>query len=199
MELRIEMLDSKNDLLVFTDEKFMERVVTEIRDYCCINAMFHIYDEKENLDAEISAFFIDESRSYNNGLSITTVADCMSQELLDAVKVLVKTEDYDEIIFTPAYTCYIQTFYVYPEFRNMGIGKYLWENIADIFEYFMNKDIHAIIVYPKPHTIIKNGNTFEKEPIEDDEMLQKMKSGLVLGGYKEIDNSNYFMKIYLDE
>lgn len=199
MELRIEMLDSKNDLLVFTDEKFMERVVTEIRDYCCINAMFHIYDEKENLVAEISAFFIDESRSYNNGLSITTVADCMSQELLDAVKVLVKTEDYDEIIFTPAYTCYIQTFYVYPEFRNMGIGKYLWENIADIFEYFMNKDIHAIIVYPKPHTIIKNGNTFEKEPIEDDEMLQKMKSGLVLGGYKEIDNSNYFMKIYLDE
>ena len=199
MELRIEMLDSKNDLLVFTDEKFIERVVTEIRDYCCINAMFHIYDEKENLVAEISAFFIDESRSYNNGLSITTVADCMSQELLDAIKVLVKTEDYDEIIFTPAYTCYIQTFYVYPEFRNMGIGKYLWENIADIFEYFMNKDIHAIIVYPKPHTIIKNGNTFEKEPIEDDEMLQKMKSGLVLGGYKEIDNSNYFMKIYLDE
>ena len=199
MELRIEMLDSKNDLLVFTDEKFMDRVVTEIRDYCCINAMFHIYDEKENLVAEISAFFIDESRSYNNGLSITTVADCMSQELLDAVKVLVKTEDYDEIIFTPAYTCYIQTLYVYPEFRNMGIGKYLWENIADIFEYFMNKDIHAIIVYPKPHTIIKNGNTFEKEPIEDDEMLQKMKSGLVLGGYKEIDNSNYFMKIYLDE
>lgn len=199
MELRIEMLDSKNDLLVFTDEKFMERVVTEIRDYCCINAMFHIYDEKENLVAEISAFFIDESRSYNNGLSITTVADCMSQELLDAIKVLVKTEDYDEIIFTSAYTCYIQTLYVYPEFRNMGIGKYLWENIADIFEYFMNKDIHAIIVYPKPHTIIKNGNTFEKEPIEDDEMLQKMKSGLVLGGYKEIDNSNYFMKIYLDE
>ena len=199
MELRIKMIDSKNDLLVFTDEKFMERVVTEIRDYCCINAMFHIYDEKENLVAEISAFFIDESRSYNNGLSITTVADCMSQELLDAVKVLVKTEDYDEIIFTPAYTCYIQTFYVYPEFRNMGIGKYLWENIADIFEYFMNKDIHAIIVYPKPHTIIKNGNTFEKEPIEDDEMLQKMKSWLVLGGYKEIDNSNYFMKIYLDE
>ena len=199
MELRIEMLDSKNDLLVFTDEKFMERVVKEIRDYCCINAMFHIYDEKENLVAEISAFFIDESRSYNNGLSITTVADCMSQELLDAIKVLVKTEDYDEIIFTPAYTCYIQTLYVYPEFRNMGIGKYLWENIADIFEYFMNKDIHAIIVYPKPHTIIKNGNTFEKEPIEDDEMLQKMKSGLVLGGYKEIDNSNYFMKIYLDE
>ena len=199
MELRIEMLDSKNDLLVFTDEKFMERVVTEIRDYCCINAMFHIYDEKENLVAEISAFFIDESRSYNNGLSITTVADCMSQELLDTIKVLVKTEDYDEIIFTPAYTCYIQTLYVYPEFRNMGIGKYLWENIADIFEYFMNKDIHAIIVYPKPHTIIKNGNTFEKEPIEDDEMLQKMKSGLVLGGYKEIDNSNYFMKIYLDE
>lgn len=199
MQLRIEMLDSKNDLLVFTDEKFMERVVTEIRDYCCINAMFHIYDEKENLVAEISAFFIDESRSYNNGLSITTVADCVSQELLDAIKVLVKTEDYDEIIFTPAYTCYIQTLYVYPEFRNMGIGKYLWENIADIFEYFMNKDIHAIIVYPKPHTIIKNGNTFEKEPIEDDEMLQKMKSGLVLGGYKEIDNSNYFMKIYLDE
>lgn len=199
MELRIKMLDSKNDLLVFTDEKFMERVVTEIRDYCCINAMFHIYDEKENLVAEISAFFIDESRSYNNGLSITTVADCMSQELLDAIKVLVKTEDYDEIIFTPAYTCYIQTLYVYPEFRNMGIGKYLWENIADIFEYFMNKDIHAIIVYPKPHTIIKNGNTFEKEPIEDDEMLQKMKSGLVLGGFKEIDNSNYFMKIYLDE
>lgn len=199
MELRIKMLDSKNDLLVFTDEKFMERVVTEIIDYCCINAMFHIYDEKENLVAEISAFFIDESRSYNNGLSITTVADCMSQELLDAIKVLVKTEDYDEIIFTPAYTCYIQTLYVYPEFRNMGIGKYLWENIADIFEYFMNKDIHAIIVYPKPHTIIKNGNTFEKEPIEDDEMLQKMKSGLVLGGYKEIDNSNYFMKIYLDE
>ena len=69
MELRIKMLDSKNDLLVFTDEKFMERVVTEIRDYCCINAMFHIYDEKENLVAEISAFFIDESRSYNNGLS----------------------------------------------------------------------------------------------------------------------------------
>ena len=199
MELRIEMLDSKNDLLVFTDEKFIERVVTEIRDYCCINAMFHIYDEKENLVAEISAFFIDESRSYNNGLSITTVADCMSQELLDAIKVLVKTEDYDEIIFTPAYTCYIQTLYVYPEFRNMGIGKYLWENIADIFEYFMNKDIHAIIVYPKPHTIIKNGNTFEKEPIEDDEMLHKMKSGLVLGGYMEIDNSNYFMKIYLDE
>lgn len=199
MELRIKMLDSKNDLLVFTDEKIMEGVVTEIRDYCCINARFHIYDEKENLVAEISAFFIDESRSYNNGLSITTVADCMSQELLDAIKVLVKTEDYDEIIFTPAYTCYIQTLYVYPEFRNMGIGKYLWENIADIFEYFMNKDIHAIIVYPKPHTIIKNGNTFEKEPIEDDEMLQKMKSGLVLGGYKEIDNSNYFMKIYLDE
>ena len=199
MELRIKMIDSKNDLLVFTDEKFMERVVTEIIDYCCINAMFHIYDEKENLVAEISAFFIDESRSYNNGLSITTVADCMSQELLDAIKVLVKTEDYDEIIFTPAYTCYIQTLYVYPEFRNMGIGQYLWENIADIFEYFMNKDIHAIIVYPKPHTIIKNGNTFEKEPIEDDEMLQKMKSGLVLGGFKEIDNSNYFMKIYLDE
>ena len=183
MELRIEMLDSKNDLLVFTDEKFMERVVTEIRDYCCINAMFHIYDEKENLVAEISAYFIDEVRCYNNGLSISTVADYMSQELLEAINALEKVENYEEIIFTPAYTCYIQTLYVYPEFRNKGIGKYLWENIAGIFEYFMNKDIHAIIVYPKPHTIIKNGNTLEKKEVEDDEMLQKMKKGLTSGGY----------------
>lgn len=200
MELRIQMLDSNNDLLVFTDEKFKESVVSEIRDYCCLNERFHIYDEKENLVAEISAFFIDECRSYSCGLSITTVADYMSQELLDAIQVLVKTEDYDEIILTPAYTCYIQTLYVYPEFRNMGIGKYLWENIVDIFEYFMKKDIHAIIVYPKPHTItIKNEDTFEKEPIEDDEMLQKMKNGLISGGYKEINNSNYYMRIFLDE
>lgn len=199
MELRIEMLDSKNDLLVFTDEKFMERVVTEIRDYCCINAMFHIYDEKENLVAEISAYFIDEVRCYNNGLSISTVADYMSQELLEAINALEKVENYEEIIFTPAYTCYIQTLYVYPEFRNKGIGKYLWENIAGIFEYFMNKDIHAIIVYPKPHTIIKNGNTLEKKEVEDDEMLQKMKKGLTSGGYNQVENSNYYVKIYLDE
>lgn len=63
----------------------------------------------------------------------------------------------------------------------------------------MNKDIHAIIVYPKPHTIIKNGNTLEKKEVEDDEMLQKMKKGLTSGGYNQVENSNYYVKIYLDE
>ena len=56
-----------------------------------------------------------------------------------------------------------------------------------------------MVVYPKPHVLIEGRTNTIKRAIEDDELLQVMKHCLVSNGYEEIEDSNYFMKIYLDE
>ena len=198
MELKIKMYDTKDEMIFDTEERFAEEIIYEIDDYYCIPVAFYVLDENENKVATITAYFLDERRIADNGFEISTVADMVSQELYDAIKTLKKSKEYGEI-YSAAYTCYIETLYVYPEFRGLGIGKYLWENIADIFEYFTNKDVHAMIVYPKPHTLIEDKNSVTKKAIEDEAMLQIMKDCLISAEYEEIESSNYFMRIYLDE
>ena len=198
MQLKIEMYDVKDEMIFDTEEIFAHEIIQEVDGYYCVPVVFEIFDEDENEVATITAYFLDERRIADNGLEISTVADMFSQDLYNAVNTLKKSENYSDIC-SEAYTCYIETLYVYPMFRGLGIGKYLWENIADIFEYFTNRNIHAMVVYPKPHVLIEGRTNTIKRAIEDDELFQVMKHCLVSNGYEEIEDSNYFMKIYLDE
>lgn len=142
MQLKIEMYDVKDEMIFDTEKIFAHGIIQEVDGYYCVPVVFEVFDEDENEVATITAYFLDERKIADNGLEISTVADMFSQDLYNVVNTLKKSENYSDIC-SKAYTCYIETLYVYPMFRGLGIGKYLWEKIADIFEYFTNRNIHT--------------------------------------------------------
>ena len=211
MLLNIQMTTSKDNMsfITGTSAKEMSRYLE--KDYF-FQADFDVFASKTELETgeevdeisdedkvrvgEIVASFIDEANCLNDGVDALVIADDESIDFGIALDAMQRSRDYEKLSINkewqPLFTVYMDTFYIYPEYRNKGIGTYLLNNIGDILRIFTNKEIHAVGVILKPQCL--SGETMTEE--EESAMLRKMQRLFKNAGYKKIKNSEVYMNNY---
>ena len=204
MTLKFTMNSTQNNLLFHTDENAIDSSRTCFEGYYVYQSFFDVYmveelsdnccDLKETKVAEIAATFVDENRCLNDGVDLFEAADIIDQDIASAFEILFyRSRKYKQVsedaAAVPLVSCYLDRLYVLPEHRNKGIGTYLLDNLADIFEVHVNRCVRAIITYPAPfHMSEEVVNDADRE-----KMLKTMKRHLKKAGYKEFGNTNYFI------
>lgn len=97
--------------------------------------------------------------------------------------------------------CYIDIFYIYPEFRNKGIATYLINNLPMILKYSLNISIRASILCVYPLMPTKNGWQALPEN-EEAAMSELMTRFFIKNGYEEMnkgkDDNVYAKNHYWD-
>ena len=159
-----------------------------------------ITDINEDTDTEIGFIRgkIIHSEEEMEDCNFYEVCDAHSQELEEMAEVLIEKNWNlkNEIVNERDTICYISEFYLNKKFRNLGIGSFVLENLAELISYYSEQMITKIIVLPEPLVKGKDGllkamseNNHEKEKLKED--LIKFYSENV---FKEIENSRYMIK-----
>ena len=116
----------------------------------------YLNDENENRVAAVEGLFIDEDMiEYNMEKSMSEIANLINEDVSKAFYYLEKSEIFNSSksvnqIF-PMHSCYIERFYVKPEYRGKGIGTQLLGELDKICFYMLNTHIHCFVTYPSPY------------------------------------------------
>ena len=82
------------------------------------------------------------------------------------------------------------------KFRNLGIGSFVLENLAEFISYYSEQMITKIIVLPEP--LVKGKDGLLKAMSENNPEKEKLKEDLIKfyseNVFKEIENSRYMIK-----
>ena len=159
-----------------------------------------ITDINEDTDTEIGFIRgkIIHSEEEMEDCNFYEVCDAHSQELEEMAEVLIEKNWNlkNEIVNERDTICYISEFYLNKKFRNLGIGSFVLENLAELISYYSEQMITKIIVLPEP--LVKGKDGLLKAMSENNPEKEKLKEDLIKfyseNGFKEIENSRYMIK-----
>lgn len=96
-----------------------------------------------------------------------------------------------------SYSGIIDTFYVNPEYRENGIGKFILNNLNDILYFTKQYKIHFLVTFPRPFVTQKGNKVLDVDEYCDDEkMTQKMINVLLDAEFKRIGDTNCYIREY---
>ncbi len=159
-----------------------------------------ITDINEDTDTEIGFIRgkIIHSEEEMEDCNFYEVCDAHSQELEEMAEVLIEKNWNlkNEIVNERDTICYISEFYLNKKFRNLGIGSFVLENLAEFISYYSEQMITKIIVLPEP--LVKGKDGLLKAMSENNPEKEKLKEDLIKfyseNVFKEIENSRYMIK-----
>ena len=159
-----------------------------------------ITDINEDTDTEIGFIRgkIIHSEEEMEDCNFYEVCDAHSQELEEMAEVLIEKNWNlkNEIVNERDTICYISEFYLNKKFRNLGIGSFVLENLAELISYYSEQMITKIIVLPEP--LVKGKDGLLKAMSENNPDKEKLKEDLIKfyseNVFKEIENSRYMIK-----
>ena len=159
-----------------------------------------ITDINEDTDTEIGFIRgkIIHSEEEMEDCNFYEVCDAHSQELEEMAEVLIEKNWNlkNEIVNERDTICYISEFYLNKKFRNLGIGSFVLENLAELISYYSEQMITKIIVLPEP--LVKGKDGLLKAMSENNPEKEKLKEDLIKfyseNVFKEIENSRYMIK-----
>lgn len=200
MFLKFVCENSQNELNVAIDNDFGSDIEDYKYSYYISIKVFDIdaedIDEEKteglNLVAIIEARLFNIDEIENDGEDLIDIADRIDQETYENIYELFNSKIYDEDRIYQAHACYLERFYVMPDYRKKGIGKYLLENLSKILKYQTNADIRYTILQVVP---LNYTNDKWQRIKKCSEMKNFMKSMYEKAGFKQIKKSNYFAKI----
>ena len=161
------------------------------------NGGFDLHDDDtDEKIATVSGIFFDEYKILNEGEDIVELADIIDVDvyraMLDLSKSKLHNQDLDENkAWLPLFSCYIERIYIYPKFRSRGLGRYIFENLEQIFLHCFNTYIHSFVIYPKPQQPDEK-NGWINSPDADGSILKRMIDILKKTGYKKIGKSRFY-------
>ena len=159
-----------------------------------------ITDINEDTDTEIGFIRgkIIHSEEEMEDCNFYEVCDAHSHELEEMAEVLIEKNWNlkNEIVNERDTICYISEFYLNKKFRNLGIGSFVLENLAELISYYSEQMITKIIVLPEP--LVKGKDGLLKAMSENNPEKEKLKEDLIKfyseNVFKEIENSRYMIK-----
>lgn len=161
--------------------------------------------DEEKPAALMEVHLINTTEAERLGIDIIDACDEHSQDLYNAAVYLNQferndKEDFwndwvdkldDNYMYNDYMNAYIDTLYVYPEFRNKGLGELLIEQLPAFVRYYYKTSLYLAAIVSSPHVINEDGT---KEPIEDEEMHKKMNKFVEKHGFTEIEKNSYVKK-----
>jgi GNAT superfamily N-acetyltransferase len=82
-------------------------------------------------------------------------------------------------------------------YRGAGIGKYLLDNINDLFSRSLNYSHHVCVLKPYPQVRLGDNSLRDKEGVSPEE-AERLAAFYQKAGYKFIQGSDYMYKIQAD-
>ncbi|MBS6554054.1 MAG: GNAT family N-acetyltransferase [Clostridium sp.] len=148
-------------------------------------------DEQElKLVARIETIIFDYDLIEEDDEDIVDVADSITGDVYSNIEELINSKYFDNNYIFVGNICSLERFYIMPEYRNKGIGKYLINNLCELIKEHSNINISYIVAFLKPMDFIDNKWVDTPNP-------QKMKNMMVEfyknNGFKRIKKSNYFV------
>ncbi|MDD3012396.1 MAG: GNAT family N-acetyltransferase [Candidatus Gastranaerophilales bacterium] len=190
MNLKFDFYTDKNTLEDVDVSRSFEENIGESRKYA-FKFFLDISDENYKV-AKISGYILDDEQISEDEEDIIDIADMIDQDLYNAIDKLVNS---DYFTYDEGYIAYLERFYIFPEYRNKGIGNFMLNNLDKILHYFLNIPIKCFITYLKPQI------PTEKDWIDLKDTNKTMKKLMAqvfkTAGYKQIKKSDYYVKIYI--
>jgi GNAT superfamily N-acetyltransferase len=138
---------------------------------------------------------IESEITFSDGYNFLRLCDMISTDLYLMAEAICDTDGSVKKSICPhdRNIMYIENMYVEQKYRGIGIGKYLLDNIGEMFLQSLNYSHYAYILKPSPQ--VRHG----KHSLRDSETTTKEdKERLVnfyeRAGYKFIDGSDYMIK-----
>lgn len=190
---KIKLTSDRENYGYFDFSMPFEENIYEEREWS-LNFTICVCTEEDVEVAFIEGTLFDENKLEECGIDIAEAADYIAQDEHDAAYWLSQFEGYrdedEEWIWQNAYSGYLATFYVYEEYRNKGIGKYLFTNLHKILKYSLNIDLRCLCIYPQPQ------NPENWSNINDDKMKKTMIQVIESNGFVETGNEGFYVKVY---
>lgn len=147
--------------------------------------------------ATVSGIFFDENKILNEGQDVVDIADMFTSDTYEAIDVLMRSELFQREIdedksMTPLFNCYIERVFINPEYRNKGLGNYIFNNLDQIFLHCFNTLIRCFVILPAPQILI--GGQWRDADDKDSEMLKVMINTLVKSNFEQLENPKYYGK-----
>ena len=156
---------------------------------------------ENGLIAVVRGIIFDKDKILNDHLTLEEVADWTNGDAFNGMvpllksKIYKRTMDLDKEIM-PLSVCYIERVYIYPKYRKQGFGKYIFENLCDIFEHCFNVTMHCFYIYPNPQYPVSktDANSVSWDDLEENKgkMKKLMISGLQKTGYRRLGNNTEY-------
>lgn len=155
------------------------------------------YSPTEDIVAVVETVFFNIKHIYNDDVNIQDIADVIEndfgEDISHAIDIFINNTDYVDNDFEQSeLLCYLHRLYIYPEYRDKGVGTYIFENVQDIFEYITGYKTKTIIIYPKPQEPKSNGWGASED--KDGVMLNKMISIIEQFQFYPIEDTGFYIK-----
>jgi len=148
----------------------------------------------------LSGTSMEAEATYTDVSSFLGLCDMISTDLYQmAVAVTGKAGHVKKSICPPERNImYIHNMYVEEAYRGAGIGRYLLDNVNDLFSRSLNYSHHVCILKPFPQVKCGDHGLRDKEGVTPDE-IKRLTGFYKKAGYKIIKDSDYMYKIQADE
>lgn len=197
--IRITSDKTNNDIFKLSD-------IAELTNDTNRNLMNNVYIDMFELDSdgnEIAKAFESELMLFYDIYDVKTILDIADANCADALEYIEKLlesdeynrdlsdYDYDEILMTWGKNIVsgaLHRFYVYPEYRKLGIGKTMINSLDKLLEMALNLKLRCLVTYPKP------------DDGQSDNMLEIMIKNIVNNGFRPLfESDSHYIRDYIDE
>lgn len=204
MNITIEISSSKYEMRGLDTDELDFKGHNDTNEYkYSFNFVMNVFEvdecyEPKNKVAKIEGYIFDEEKCDEDGIDIVEAADMLYQEIYEAMFALYNSKIYnkektdDLNYYFPPYQCYLSRFYVFPEYRKKGLGKYLLVNLSDILDEIFNIGIGFIIAFINPLTL--DGVKWTEYKDKNNEMRDYMRQFFINNGYNKHGRSKYYIK-----
>ncbi len=164
--------------------------------YYHFNKTFMVFDDDETAVAIIDASVFNIERIYKDESDFDEHLFVEGFKDTDALDIIRKLNAKNEKAF-PGASCYINAFWVEPEYRNRGIATYLLDNIIELLENYINMPVNTVVICQNQIKVKPTlYGSFAKKEIETEnaEMKKQILHILNKTGFKRFVGSEYFVK-----
>lgn len=193
MNIDLKVSSSRVEIKDMDLKEAFPSYIDEVNEYS-FNIWINVSKNRSRV-AEVHGFVLDEDKILNEHQNMIDIADIYTGDACNAISALVKSPIYkqeldDDLVILPPYTCYIETLYVYPKYRENGVGKYLFNNLYNILLYSLNINTRCFVICPTPQEPIDH--SWKNSLDSDGSMMKLMINVLKKCGYKRIGKTEFY-------
>jgi len=209
-EIERLIFEVSSEKSVFTVSSLDEGIETIFEDLppelkYCTNFTVRVFavnseDETTTEIGFLSGTSMEAEVTYTDVSSFLALCDMISTDLYHmAVAITDKTGHVKKSICPPERNImYVHNMYVEEKYRSAGIGRYLLDNVNDLFSQSLNYTHHVCILKPYPQVKCGDHGLRDKEGAATDE-IKRLTAFYKKAGYKTIRGSDYMYKTQADE
>lgn len=194
-------IDLLNKYFFYGTEEGFEHDIPEDAEYPMREIRIYIYDRNNGKPvAFIKLYLMESYYVVYGGSDVLSVADSFNDDTCSGFEILMnnrivqdKYEEYMDSIRDERHCSsgILQNLYVYPEYRQNGIGKFLLENLNDIMVRFFDMDLLVLSTYLNPFHNDEINAGYAKHPEREltdseEKMLEGMRKFVKKLGFKKV-------------